>query len=272
MTATTVPILMYHGVSEEIPRRYRRFILPPAAFAEQLAYLDLHGFTPLRVGEFAAILHAGGTGLPERPVVLTFDDGLADFYSGALPGLVRHGFGATLYIVTGYVGGRSTWERRLEGRRPMLTWEQVRQIDAGGVECGAHTHTHPELDVVSPARARAEILQSKRVLERELEREITTFAYPYGWFNAATRALVREAGYSSACACNNALSSTIDDPYALVRVTVTADTDLDAFARIVHGTGLRTAPCGERLRTRLFRVARRCRALARPQAPIEGLA
>ncbi len=268
-----VPILMYHGVSEHIPLRYRRFVLTPAAFAAQLAYLARNGYTPLTVGEFAAVLDSDGDGLPERPVVLTFDDGLADFYSGALPALARYEVGATLYVVTGHVGGTSSWERRPEGRRRMLTWQQVRALDAAGIECGAHTCTHPELDMLTLAQARAEIRKSKRVLEDQLWHEVTTFAYPYGWFDATTRGLVRDAGFTSACAVKNALSSTADDRFALARVTITADTDLTAFGRIVSGRcGLRTAPCDDLLRTRLFRVARRWRAAARPYDAAEVVA
>jgi O-antigen biosynthesis protein len=262
---TVVPVLMYHSVSDEAPKRYRRYVVRPQTFAEQMAYLDHHGFTVLRVRDYAAALHAG-QGVPERTVVLTFDDGLADFASGALPVLDRLGFGATLFVVTGCVGGTSRWERRAEGRRPMLTWAQIRELAAAGIECGAHTCTHPELDVISPRSAHDEIISSKQVLEEQLQTDVSSFAYPHGCFDAPVRALVRAAGYTSACASKNALSSTEDDPYALARVTVAPDLDLATFGRVVHGQALRTAAPGELLRTRLFRVVRRSRAVARPHA------
>jgi peptidoglycan/xylan/chitin deacetylase (PgdA/CDA1 family) len=267
---TVVPVLMYHSVSDHGPKRYRPYVVSPDSFAEQMAYLDHHGFRVLRVRDFARALHTG-QGVGECTVVLTFDDGLADFASGALPVLDRFGFRATLFIVTGCVGGTSRWERRAEGRRPMLRWEQIRELAAAGIECGAHTSTHPELDVISPRSAKAEIFGSKQVLEEQLSTDVSSFAYPHGCFDARVRALVKEAGYTSACASKNALSSTEDDPYALARVTVTPDLDLETFGRVVHGRALRPAASGERLRTRLYRVARRFKAAARPRAA-EGLA
>ncbi|MGH7870054.1 MAG: polysaccharide deacetylase family protein [Candidatus Dormibacteraceae bacterium] len=95
--------------------------------------------------------------VPEKTVVITFDDGFADFYREALPLLQNYRYTATLYVATGFVGGTSRWLGSCgEGDRPMLTWSTLREIAALGIEIGANTHTHPELDRLAPQKVERE--------------------------------------------------------------------------------------------------------------------
>jgi len=265
--STCVPILLYHSISEEATPQFRTWALPSRTFAAQMACLHDHGYTPITVTQFATAMTDSRVQLPDRPVVLTFDDGFADFYTGALPVLQRHGFAATLYITTGFVGDTSRWlHREGEGRRPMLTWSQIAEIQGNGVECGAHTRTHPELDTLSPAAARDEILQSKVELEQHLGRQVMTFAYPHGYHQATVRGVVQQAGYTSACAVKHAMSAITDDRFALARIIVAADapgTAMDGFSTLLAGRGLPVAPTRERWQTRGWRVLRRSAELLR---------
>ena len=234
--ASPVPILMYHSISDRAAPGFRKFVVSPAAFAEQMTYLARRDYSPLTVTQFVASAGGAGEPLPERPVLLTFDDGFADFYSQALPVLEGNGFTATLYVCTAFVDGTSRWlQREGEGERPMLTWEQLRDISALGVECGAHGHTHAALDAMSTRRARQEILRPREILEDKLACRISSFAYPFGYYTQAVRQIVRECGYSSACAVRYGMSSTGDDPFALARMMVTHDTDINHFAGLLEG-------------------------------------
>jgi peptidoglycan/xylan/chitin deacetylase (PgdA/CDA1 family) len=172
-------------------------------------------------------------------VVLTFDDGFADFYSAALPALRRHGFNATLYIATSFVEGTSRWLEHIgEGDRPMLNWEQLAEINSSGIECAAHTHTHPELDMLPPSIARDEIVRSKELLEEHLGQRIPSFAYPFGFYSSRVMHIVRESGFDSACAIGRKMSSSHDNRYALSRLMIWPDTSvdmLDATLSIGHG-------------------------------------
>jgi peptidoglycan/xylan/chitin deacetylase (PgdA/CDA1 family) len=164
---------------------------------------------------------------------------------------------ATLYATTGLVGARSP------GGAAMLGWPELAEA-AAAVEVGGHTHTHPQLDTVPLPRARDEVERCKALLEDHLGAPVRSVAYPHGYSSAAVRAIVRQAGFQSACAVNNAFSSTADDRFALARLTVrrnTPDTLIDAWLR---GEGARMAPRRERPRTRAARVVRRARARVTP--------
>ena len=166
--------------------------------------------------------------LPARPIVVTFDDGFADFYDDAWPVLKRYEIPATLYVTTGYVGSTSRWlTPEGEGQRPMMSWEQIVELDRKGIEMGAHTFTHPQLDTLSSSQAWDEISQSKWQLEEQLAHSVASFAYPHGYYSNHVRNLVRQAGFSSACAVKHALSDTSDDRFALARVIITNEIDVD---------------------------------------------
>lgn len=254
-----IPILMYHSISHSTNPKFVQFAVPPARFTEQMAFLHAHGYTPMTVTQLVQC-----TDLPAKPVVLTFDDGMADFFTEALPILTRFNFPATLYIATAFVNGTCDWLRREgESSRSMVTWEQITQIQAAGIECGAHSHTHPQLDMLSPSRAQDEIITSKTLLEEHLDQSVTSFAYPYGYYTAAIQKQVQAAGYTSACAVNHAMYINGAHPFTLSRLMVKASTTNEEFFALLTGkstyrTTLFTTYA--RMRTPIWQVVRRSTA------------
>lgn len=227
-----VPILMYHSLSTTGTPPFRRFTLAPELFQAHLGYLADQGYQTLSVSQLVE-LRARRAPLPGKQVVLTFDDGFADFYTEAMPRLARHGFTATLYVITGYVGGTSRWlTAEGEGDRRILNWRQLGEIADSGVECAAHSHTHPQLDTLPTSQVREELSHPKRVLEDRLQRPVRSFAYPFGYYSARVRALVSEVGYHSACTVKDLVSSA-DAAFVLPRLTVNAGTSLDGLAALL---------------------------------------
>lgn len=258
-----VPILMYHSISEGAGPKFKEFTVPESLFARQVEYLQQQAYTPMTVSQLVQAWFQGGGSLPAKPVVLTFDDAFLDFYTAALPILARYNVPATLYVPTTYVGGTSRWMQRSgEGSRPIVSWEQLREISKSGIECGAHSQTHPQLDLLSPAAAKKEITQSKNILEEHLGEKVSSFAYPYGYHTSTVKRIVREAGYTSACAVKNALSTETTDPFALSRLLVDPAAEIDAFAALLEGHDKRvTTAVYTRALVPAWRLARFCTSL-----------
>ncbi len=245
---TVVPVLLYHAVAERPPPGLGRFTVGPRRFAEHLAAVRDAGRAGLTVSELAACL-TGASQLPALPVLVTFDDGYADFL-GAAERLAAAGLPATLYVTTGQVGATG-----------MLTRRQSRSL-GGTVELGAHSRTHPRLDELPPGRLRDEVRGSKADLEDVLQRPAHSFAYPHGSYDQGVRHAVVQAGFSSAAAVKNALSHDRDDPFAIARITVTAGISAERIGQLLQGRGAALAWSGERRRTRAYRAYRRMRRAA----------
>lgn len=259
-----IPILLYHSIDDTAAPAYRRWAVTPMAFAAQMAYLRQEGYHAFTVTEFVQRLSMGAVNLPAKTIVITFDDGLADFYLAALPILQDYGFPATLYITTGYVEGSSQWLAPVgEGERTMMSWAQIAELPAYGIECGAHTHSHPQLDTLPRRQAWHEIYHSKRLLEEKLGRAVTSFAYPHGYHDKAVQQMVRKAGFTAACGVKHAISRPDDDRFALARIIVAGETTLPQFADMVAGRGVALAPGYERPATKVWRLVRQWQAYQR---------
>ena len=256
MTAP-VPVLMYHSVTETPPRSTRRLSVHPDAFAAQLGLLRRLGFTTPTFGEYAAAVSAGRP-LPERSVVLTFDDGYADFHDNALPLLSSHGFTATVFVTTGWLqdAGRHAAGEPLDR---MLSWKAVRWLAEAGIEIGAHSHSHAQLDQLSAAALRDELSCSKAQLESEIGRPVQSLAYPFGYSSARVREEVAASGYRFAAAVANRVDGRRPDALALSRLTVRRSTSPETFERLVHADGLARTFAVDRAVTRGWAAVRRSR-------------
>lgn len=255
--ADRIPILMYHSVDKRCADAYRRWMVLPDEFDRHMEYLSSNDYSPIPVSTLAAF-HKRGEKPPPRTVAITFDDGLRDFLTGAMPILQRYNFPATLYVVSGCVGQTSHWLGPVgEGGRPMLSWHELRDISSAGIEVGAHTVSHPQLDILGLAKAEAEIKGSKSALEDQLGQSVRSFAYPHGYYSRSTRRLVRDAGFTSACRVRHALASMTEDLYALSRIIMTSSIGVDDLHELLSGSALPVAPPTDRLVSAGWRMARR---------------
>jgi peptidoglycan/xylan/chitin deacetylase (PgdA/CDA1 family) len=229
-----------------------------AELAEHVEYLVESGYTALHVSAFADAVRSRAA-LPDKPVLLTFDDGYADFHTNAFPVMAARGVPSTLYMIT----GRADATKVGEDKADYLSWSQLRELHAAGVEIGSHSETHPQLDTVPLWQARQEIQASKAMLEDRLGHEVSSFAYPYGYYSPLVRSMVVEAGYRSACAVKQALSAPDDDLFALSRVFVRGGVRSAQLEALMTRGTRRIVPIGERLAIIGWRYVRRSHAAVR---------
>jgi peptidoglycan/xylan/chitin deacetylase (PgdA/CDA1 family) len=200
--------------------------------------------------------------LPDRPIVISFDDGFADFHMAAAPALAERRMRATLYVTTAYLGQTSRWlQRDGEADRKMLTSDQVRDLAADGFEIGAHGHSHAMLDALSTPSARHDIGRSRHILEDVLGSRIRTFAYPHGYSSRRVRRIVQDEGFMAGLGVRHAVSSPADDPYAVSRIVVTGDTSSAGLLSLLDGVGIEISDGRERVATRAWRGWRRSTAI-----------
>jgi peptidoglycan/xylan/chitin deacetylase (PgdA/CDA1 family) len=251
-----VPILLYHSISDRPASWIAPLTVSPSAFRRHLDLVVASGREALTVSELVRRRRRGDS--CADAVVVTFDDGFADFADAALPLMNAAGLPATLYVTTGALRGRGdlrAWEPLT--RAPFLRWDQLAGIEAAGVELGAHTSTHRQLDLLPKSEIRAELERSKGDLEDALGHAVASFAYPHGHANRRVRALTRAAGFSSACAVHNALSPRSDDPFRIARLTVTATTSDDTMQAWLRGEGAAVATSLDHWRAMVGRAWRR---------------
>jgi peptidoglycan/xylan/chitin deacetylase (PgdA/CDA1 family) len=254
-----IPVLLYHSVSNRPDPAIREYTVTPFQFRRQLDLIVDARLTPLTVSELAART-AAGSGYPSRPIVITFDDGYRDTLETAAPELAARGLSATVYLTTGPLRGRWSSNSR-------LSWQDLGDLEAAGLEIGSHSHSHPELDVLPRRLASLEIRSSRERLEHWLGHPVASFAYPHGFSDAWVRSEVRAQGFDSACAVRNAFSHPGDDRWRISRLTLRPRTSIATFRSWLAGLGAPVADAGEALQVGLWRTVRRLR---RPAPEAEG--
>ncbi|MDT5038133.1 MAG: hypothetical protein QOE03_3318 [Micromonosporaceae bacterium] len=232
VVAGSVPILMYHSVAPTTTDGFRPYTVTPARLREHLAALRAAGWRPVTFAAAAAML-AADRPPPADVVALTFDDGLADFATHALPQLAAHAATATLFVPTAYVGARAGWLSGADADRRLLSWPGLADVAAAGIEIGSHGHQHVGLDVGSAASVRDEAARSRGILCDRLGRDVRTFAYPFGYQTRAARTAVRAAGYDAACSVVDLHATTVDSRYALPRLTATQQLSGDELVALL---------------------------------------
>ena len=206
-TDVVVPILVYHSIRPIMatdPQQLKNYSVEPAIFEAQLQYLKDHGYTAISFDAFMDYL-LNAVPLPEKPVVLTLDDGWENQYTYAFPLIKKYGMSATFFIFTNAMG-----------HKHFLTWEQVKDMADSGMEIGGHTQSHPYLVKISdPKKLVAEIAGGKKIIESHIGREITVFAYPFGQYDDAVVAAVKGAGYRAARTTRRGAIQSGDNIYTL---------------------------------------------------------
>lgn len=220
-----VLVLNYHMVN----RMFISLAIDPEDFDWQMKYLVDHGYHTISPEELYAFLEGKGT-LPDRPVLITFDDGYVDNYTNAYPILKKYNLKATIFIVTGFVSERKGY----------LTWDQLREMEQHGITAQSHTVTHAPLPELSDERIREELIVSKQQAEAELGHPIEFIAYPTGVHDLHIVGIAKEAGYKGGFTVKYGNVDRSSNVYAMERVPVfrTAATNVDFVDRLRYTSNI----------------------------------
>jgi peptidoglycan/xylan/chitin deacetylase (PgdA/CDA1 family) len=228
---TKLPVLFYHKIREPRPEaRSINLYVPPARFAQQMRFLYQRGYQSIPL-EAAVENIRNGQPLAPKSVAITFDDGYLDNYENAFPILKKHNFTATVFMATAFAGRDTDWPHSRENLpERLMSWENIKEMAHNGISFGSHTCNHWNLNRLSADDVRFELTESKKHLENELQRQITTFCYPYGEYNPQVVEMVKNSGYRGACACEHGNRHLPEEVYTLKRVFIWYDTPLWKFS------------------------------------------
>lgn len=214
-----VPILMYHHIA--ISRYSSQYYVSPQQFNEQLTLLADWGYTAITTSMLVQAINSGGE-LPQRPIIITFDDGNVDNYTKAFPIMKEHGFTGVLYIVGNYI----------DADYYMTSW-QIQEMLASGWELGSHTMNHLALVKAQPEQRMYEIRTSRTFLEDKFNIVVTTFSYPEGEYDCGVMNAVYEAGYESGMGLGDSSSQCLFGLYAMHRLSVRGGYNIEEFAALL---------------------------------------
>jgi peptidoglycan/xylan/chitin deacetylase (PgdA/CDA1 family) len=233
-----VPILMYHSVSENLfgkSHPYYQINTAPRIFARQMKWLHEAGYKTLSLSQLQVAFENGD--VPAKTVVITFDDGYEDFYTDALPSLRRYGFTATVFLATGRIAETPTC---IEGA-DYMTWREVREAHAAGIEFGSHTVSHPDLRSLGPAEIEYELGYSKEKIENELGAPVRIFAYPFAFpeedrnFTRFLEDLLKTHGFECGVSTILGRAGRNDNHFFLPRLPVNSWDDRDLLRAKLEG-------------------------------------
>jgi peptidoglycan/xylan/chitin deacetylase (PgdA/CDA1 family) len=236
-----IPILMYHSISDEPESGHPYYWIntSPRRFAEHMKYLHKNGYSVINLSEAARIISPGSSGsansqtfhhsnIPQKKVVLTFDDGYKDFYTQAFPVLKEYDFCATIFLPTKFIGNRKL---NLRGKEH-LGWKDIKELHKVGVAFGSHTVSHPHLKSLDKSKIEHEVKESKVIIEDEIGKSVESFSYPFAFpeedkeFINYMKDTLEESGYKNGVSTRIGTITEGVDRYFLKRIPVNSFDDI----------------------------------------------
>lgn len=232
-SAVDVPIMMYHIIGPPDRPANDALAVPEADFRAQMSYLACAGYTPITVQRLFDAF-GGKAALPDKPIILTFDDGWEGDYQYGYAVLKEHGFAGSFAIVTGFV----------DAGGPYMTWAQIKEMSDAGMEMMSHTATHIDLGSTDDATDAAQLSESKAALEGKTGRPVDYLVYPAGEpfrsggaeRQAQVVQMLKDAGYRGALLDGSGYGGQDPAaPYELNRVRVSGGEDIYTYAGSIYG-------------------------------------
>ncbi|MDA8229631.1 MAG: polysaccharide deacetylase family protein [Desulfitobacterium hafniense] len=213
---TAIPVLYYHSIAVEKGNELR---IPPDQFESQMNYLHSNGYSTISMDQFYEFMN-GTKRLPDKPILITFDDGYQDNYSNAYPILKKYGFTATVFMVSNFVNGSG-----------FMNSTELKELIANGWNIEGHTANHLDLSTLTGASMSPEISEAKNKLEQITGKEVKYFAYPYGKYNDEIIKSLKLAGYKMAFSTERGWAKDGRNIMLVNRVYCYTDMGMNEFVR-----------------------------------------
>jgi peptidoglycan/xylan/chitin deacetylase (PgdA/CDA1 family) len=224
LLAYHVPVLMYHRIAPASERggTLADLSVDPAVFDAQLAMLEARGWQAITSRQLAWAVAANDR-LPARTFVITIDDGRADGFTHAFPILVKHGFVATFFVITGRVDDHHH-----------LTWAQLCEMQTAGMEIGNHTAGHRDASASSRSQTDRQVMDAQRAIARHLGAPAVSFAYPFGQMPPNLVTSVMAAGLKVAYSTAGGAEERAASAYAWPRIRIHPSTTPMGVLWLIH--------------------------------------
>ena len=220
---------------------YHKFGIPPGDwytwnyvseenFAKQLDFIYKHNLEVLSAEKFTRSLNDPAI-LPERSLLITFDDGYRNNLTVALPHLKNYNYPAVLFVPVNFVGGYNAFDADIlyEPKEEICSWEELKELEYSGISIQSHGISHPHFSKISHHEMKHEVGDSK-ILEANLHKEVELFAFPFGDSGKdkdVTKAILKKCGYSAAFLYHGGVFEVgHHDPFQIPRIPVGTDTDI----------------------------------------------
>jgi peptidoglycan/xylan/chitin deacetylase (PgdA/CDA1 family) len=220
----TVPVLVYHSFSEN---RSDKMSVSQDDFETQMKYLKVNGYHVISLDQLLDFIDYKEQ-LPEKSIVITFDDAWGSIYDIALPILIKYGFTATFFIYTDFIGGGKA-----------MTWKQIKTLSKIGFDIQCQTKTHRNLANQKKNESFKEYFNSiemeisypKKIIKKKLNKDCKYLAYPYGETNNLIITILKKYGYRAAFTIGRKPNPLFVDKYRISRSVIYGSYDMERFKK-----------------------------------------
>lgn len=225
-----IPILMYHEVNKEGKNPDGKIKMHPSCylsasqFEEQMHYLHRNKFYSLTLKEIIDSNKRNNILLNnKKPIIITFDDGHTGNYKDAFPILKKYGFTATFFIATSWIN-----------KENMVSWNQLKEMIDGGMSVQSHTVSHPPLSTISDAQIKNELLESRKIIEKNLGVKVDFLSLPHGDFNSRVKIIAKQVGYKAIFSTDPKYFCKNNNNLLIGRIEIRYEDNMNYFISIVE--------------------------------------
>lgn len=214
-------ILLYHSIdNSDLAKDKMGLAVPVKTFYKQMKYLKENEFFVMGLPELVGRITEELL-IPEKSIVITFDDGFRSVLTNALPILKEFGFTAALFVNI-YFLERKLPESLYWHDWQTLNWKDIQLLHEAGMAIGSHAFTHRKLTKLSDGELKKEIVESKELIEKNIDSKVFTFSYPNGAFNNKVKKFLKNYNFCCACSSIEGLNNSHTDILSLRRTEITA--------------------------------------------------